>query len=203
MLHLLIALIGIAAPPSPQQNIPIMWEGSIICSSVLVDEFHVLTAAHCIQDPLMDVMCGTVMTPGLVVRFDERNDLAEFELVESCGQPITPVAKVNPKRGDKAYTLGCPAGICGRLSVGIVSGYSSISAGIFAHQVLVTDAMAWFGNSGGGLFDDEGQVIGICSTGEPHSRPDGSFAVLYTQYIPASTIQKFLVTKENVFGDNK
>lgn len=190
MLHILLASLSVLAAPSPQQNVPIMYEDSVICSAVLLDSTHVLTAAHCIQESTtMDLMCGSMMTPGLVIRFDKSIDLAEFELVEPCNQPVSPVAKTNPARGDKVYTLGCPAGICGRITVGVVSGYASIHE----HQVLSTDATAFFGNSGGGLFNDSGEVVGICSTVEPHSA--NGIQVLFTQYIPASTILRFLESK--------
>lgn len=185
----LLALL-LAVAPNPQTNIPVTYDGQIICSSVLLDSTHVLTAAHCIQESLtMDVMCGTTLTPGLVIRFDKSVDLAEFELVEPCGQPASAVASANPSRGEKVYTLGCPAGICGRITAGVVAGYAAVNE----HQVVVTDATAFFGNSGGGLFNDSGEVVGICSTVEPHTA--NGIQVLFTQYIPASIIQRFLQSK--------
>lgn len=61
-----------------------------------------------------------------------------------------------PKIGDEVYVLGHPLGRDYNLSRGIVSNLDR-------PFVMGIDALMTFGNSGGGVFNTKGELIGICS----------------------------------------
>lgn len=177
-------------PPSVQQNIPILTpENQVKCSAVLISENFVLSANHCVKTDIVEkVMCGSNFTTATVIKTDPENDLAVLELALPCGQPVTTLASKNPEQGSDVFTLGCPGRECGKISKGVVTSYSVANG----HLVLETDAKIWFGSSGGGLFDDQNHLIGICSSASRMARSDGSYEVIYGQYIPISSILKFL-----------
>jgi hypothetical protein len=69
---------------------------------------------------------------------------------------IIKLAEISPKIGDDVYVLGHPLGIQYNLSRGIVSNLNRPFA-------IMVDALMTFGNSGGGVFNEKGELIGICS----------------------------------------
>ena len=65
-------------------------------------------------------------------------------------------ARIRPRRlgvGESVWVVGCPIGICGEVTTGIVTNY--------ADELYHVDARAIPGNSGGPVFDDRGRVIGL------------------------------------------
>lgn len=59
--------------------------------------------------------------------------------------------------GEQVYAIGNPKGSIKSITTGIVSNKRKVKGGLW----LQTDATISFGSSGGGLFDDEGRLIGI------------------------------------------
>lgn len=65
------------------------------------------------------------------------------------------------KRGESVYILGHPRGATFAVSRGIVSG-RSIVAGHFGYiSLLITDAIAYRGNSGSVVVDEQGEIRGV------------------------------------------
>ena len=62
--------------------------------------------------------------------------------------------------GDEVYAIGAPHGLALSLSRGIISQLRSVG-GKNAAPVIQTDATVLRGSSGGGLFDQQGELIGI------------------------------------------
>jgi S1-C subfamily serine protease len=84
--------------------------------------------------------------------------------------------------GRTVYTIGAPHGLELTLSRGIISGLRDSGRG---YRVVQTDAAIAPGSSGGGLFDDNGELVGITIGGIP----DGNslnFAV------PANYVRRML-----------
>jgi len=69
---------------------------------------------------------------------------------------VIKIADNLPKIGDEIYVLGHPLGRQYNLSKGIVSNLDR-------SFVMGVDALMTFGNSGGGVFNTKGELIGICS----------------------------------------
>jgi len=69
----------------------------------------------------------------------------------------------NLKIGDEIYIVGCPFGyeMAWTLTKGIISGLNR-DIDFFGEGLLLQgDAASWPGNSGGGVFDSKGSLIGI------------------------------------------
>lgn len=191
----------LSRPPSPDQALPLMSpELDVRCSSVLLDATHVLTAAHCIKEPVVMVSCAGRFLPATVIKYSQEAELAELELQEACDQRFTKVASSNPVQGTQVQAIGCPLGKCGRITQGVVSDYGAS----MGHAVLITDTPTWFGNSGGGLYNMRGELVGIASQISCDFRPfsmggatvPGQYCLGY--FIPAVSIKAFLDSAETI-----
>jgi len=97
---------------------------------------------------------GMVIFAGEVIKTDIDNDLALVKtFVVDNNLEVVTLAKNEPKRGDTVYTVGNPLGIPRNISKGILS--NKIDG------FYITDALTTFGNSGGGLFNRDGELIGV------------------------------------------
>jgi len=88
-----------------------------------------------------------------VVKFDKEKDLALLKtfMVDKDLEAIS-IAKNEPQKGDIVYSIGTPLGW-----------HRTISKGILANKIegyYVTDNSITFGNSGGGLYNESGELIG-------------------------------------------
>lgn len=80
------------------------------------------------------------------------------------GSRLVPVHKYrfysDIRIGEKVYSLGSPGGYENTFSEGMVSGKRILDG----HKFIQTTAAIFPGSSGGGLFDTQGQLIGITSS---------------------------------------
>lgn len=100
-----------------------------------------------------------------VKKLDEAHDLAL--LTTFAGTPphaIAELAKYTPAVGEPITVVGHPAGMAWTFLPGTVSGYRDIVPGAADLQgpFLQIASPAWHGNSGGGAFNSDGELIGIC-----------------------------------------
>ena len=146
-------------------------------SGVLIsNDGKVLTAAHVVQTA--DVACvefpdGQVII-ARVIGSDVRSDVALLQLKE-MPKGVAPVTLGDSDKvevGDQIFVIGAPYGISQTLSFGHLSGrhrLPSINESATLVEFLQTDAAINGGNSGGPMFDMEGNVIGIVSTIMSHA----------------------------------
>jgi len=84
-------------------------------------------------------------------------------IISAQTMKLHPIAVVRPYDdiavGEKVYTIGNPSGLVGTLSEGIVSGLRN-QKGV---RYVQTSAPISPGSSGGGLFDERGNLLGITS----------------------------------------
>jgi S1-C subfamily serine protease len=141
-------------------------------SGVLVDTSGViLTAAHVVQaaeEIRVHFADGTVKTAH--VRASEpAADVAAIQLDEPPA-PGTPAPLGDSDRvevGDAIFIVGAPLGISYTLTFGHVSARrrgSQIWGAFSTAELLQTDAVINQGNSGGPMFNTDGEVIGIVSS---------------------------------------
>jgi hypothetical protein len=118
----------------------------------ILSNYHVITFAHKI---LVQMKSGT-QTLAAVVFGDSERDLAVLRTAESLGSRSAEFADA-PKVGQRVYAIGAPKGFGWTLSDGLVSGLREHGGG----QLIQTTAPISAGSSGGGLFDENGKLVGI------------------------------------------
>ena len=159
--------------PSPDEPMSIV-DG--LGSGVLIStDGKVLTAAHVVQTA--DVACvefpdGQEIT-ARVIGSDVQSDVALLQLKE-VPKGVTPATLGDSDKvevGDQIFVIGAPYGISQTLSVGHLSGRHRLNRTNQSTSVefLQTDAAINTGNSGGPMFDMQGNVIGIVSSIMSHS----------------------------------
>ena len=145
-------------------------------SGVLIsNDGKILTAAHVVQtaDVASVEFPDGQEIPARVVGSDVQSDLALLQLKE-MPKDVAPAMLGDSDKvevGDQIFVIGAPYGISQTLSVGHLSGRHRLNRNNQSTSVefLQTDAAINTGNSGGPMFDMEGNVIGIVSTIMSHS----------------------------------
>jgi S1-C subfamily serine protease len=146
-------------------------DGSGLGSGVLISQSgRILTAAHVVEaaDRVRIRFAGGAIVPARVVAADPLADLA---LLEATQVPQDAVAarigdSDKVEVADQVFVVGAPYGISETLSVGYVSARRAVrsepgdSASV---ELFQTDASIGPGNSGGPMFNMQGEVIGIVS----------------------------------------
>ena len=127
-------------------------------SGLIVTNNHVIEGADEITANFND---GTKLTATLVGH-DEKTDLALLKV--KSDKPLTSVKFGDSGKmrvGDWVMAIGNPFGLGGTVTLGIVSARNrDINSGPY-DNFIQTDASINRGNSGGPLFDMDGEVIGI------------------------------------------
>lgn len=129
---------------------------------VMFDNMTLVTNYHVIEDATMivaDSDDGYQYFITKVLIADEKKDIAILQfMTPTVMQPLTPSEKT-PRRGENVVAIGSPIGLKNTVSMGNVS------------SVYTEDDVSWIqftaaisnGSSGGALFNDDGEVIGITS----------------------------------------
>lgn len=152
------------------------------CTGVWVSHNEIMTAAHCVAvddfgflSPvgekvhyiIQKEVVGLFKEPAAmhlseVSYFHNGHDLAILKAAEA-GIPSHPVASLAtelPGVGEAVHIVGHPKGLYWTFSNGVISTYREES---IIGPVIQINGTVWFGNSGGGVFDNAGNLIGICS----------------------------------------
>ena len=145
-------------------------------SGVLIsNDGKVLTAAHVVQtaDVAMVEFSDGQAIIARVIGSDVQSDVALLQLKE-MPKGVTPATLGDSDKvevGDQVFVIGAPYGISQTLSVGHLSGRHRLNRNDQSTSVefLQTDAAINTGNSGGPMFDMQGNVIGIVSSMMSHS----------------------------------
>lgn len=200
-----------AAPSSPpprsdvsdlvSKTVALVEDGDAYCTGVWVGQSTIVTAAHCVvrsDEPLRafvtrDDVFGPVdlhvrsplrARPALVSAVDEEHDLA---LLIAPLPPAHGVARVvlDTRAGVHVRTMGHPLGLWFSYSSGEVAGVRLFDPRDEGAERVWVQATAPIspGNSGGGLFDDEGALVGIASGSFPRGQTVNLF--VHPQYIDA------------------
>ncbi|KKL91732.1 hypothetical protein LCGC14_1891750 [marine sediment metagenome] len=141
---------------------PIKWSGS----GVIVSENGVIvTAGHVVKDA---VEIKIILSDGRgykAVSFEYENttDLGIIK-IPANGLPIISLGDSNKQiLGNSIFTIGCPFGetLFNTVTVGVISGLKRDISFFGEKLLLQIDAATAPGKSGGGVFDMEGNLIGI------------------------------------------
>src|SRR5476651_1457977 len=147
--------------PNTPRHVTSLGSGFIIDSSgYIVTNNHVIEDSDQITVSLQD---GTQL-PARVIGRDTKTDLALLKVAPKKPLPATHFGDSEKARiGDWVIAIGDPFGIGSTVTAGIISARNrNINAGPY-DDFIQTDAPINKGNSGGPLFDMDGNVIGINS----------------------------------------
>ncbi len=141
-------------------------------SGVLVSgDCHILTAAHVVNGST-DIMVKTQdgkLRKATVLFSEPTADIAllKLEIPDKTLYHATMGDSDNLAVGQNIYAIGSPYGMENSFSSGIISafrGFDKIYDGSVKVEFLQTDAAINSGNSGGPLFNSQGEVVGIASS---------------------------------------
>lgn len=162
------------------------------CAGVWISLTQIMTANHCTQAEIlpglrlpMDYRWVATLEQydanhpmkAKVTSRDEARDIAVLQV-----EVIFPHAYAEFRRGEvpvgeEVYVCGQPWGdlsLPWTVTRGIVSGIRPDFRDLKG-EILQTDAVIWYGNSGGGMFDHEGRLVGISSEIDVRSKKYGFF----------------------------
>jgi len=187
---------GMDVPQSPSGTQVSM---SGMGSGVLISpDGKILTAAHVVETASAilvrfqsgEAMKATVLSsePGLdvaVLQLDHPPKDARFvaSLGDADGVSV----------GDQVFVVGAPLGMSHTLTVGYISGRrktNAVFSGVSATEYFQTDAAINQGNSGGPLFNMEGEVIGIVSHILSHSGGSEGIGFAVTSEMARQLLEK-------------
>ncbi|HEY3637207.1 MAG TPA: DegQ family serine endoprotease [Rhizomicrobium sp.] len=154
-------------------------------SGLVVTDNHVIDGADQISVTLND---GTVL-PATLVGHDDKTDLALLRVHPKSPLPAAHFADSDKARvGDWVIAIGNPFGLGSSVTAGIISARNrDIAAGPY-DDFIQTDAPINRGNSGGPLFDMNGDVVGVATA--IFSPSGGSVGVGFA--IPANLVQEVI-----------
>ena len=114
-----------------------------------------------------------------LVAADEASDRC---VIESEGPDLEPVAGVRPFSdlavGERVFAIGAPRALERTLTEGLVSGLRTGPG----RNMIQTSAPLSPGSSGGGLFDDRGNLLGITTLASLPGSQNLNFAIAASDY---------------------
>lgn len=168
--------------PKRQRKVSSLGSGFVIdASGIVITNNHVIAEA---DEIIVNFADGTKLKAELLGR-DEKVDLAVLRV-----KPKAPLKAVNFGDSDKTrvgewvIAIGNPFGLGGSVTVGVVSARNRNIESSLYDDFIQTDAAINRGNSGGPLFNLQGEVIGINTA--IFSQTGGSIGIGFA--IPANTV---------------
>lgn len=134
---------------------------------VVTTEGHVVTNYHVVEGASdVQVLWQGQYLSAEIVGVDELTDLAVLRVTEDVALPAVQMGDPADVRvGDWAIVIGNPLGkqFADTVTVGVISALNRELEGSSIVKMLQTDAAINSGNSGGGMFNTRGELIGIPS----------------------------------------
>lgn len=142
-------------------------------SGVVVSKGYVVTNYHVIENSTrLTVVAGEKEYDAELVAYDELKDVAVLHAKDLPLEPVTMGDSDKLVIGDWAIAIGNPVSLPGTTTVGVISSparkiITNNSTDMYGKRtnhystMIQTDAAINSGNSGGGLFNTNGELIGI------------------------------------------
>ena len=161
---------ALAQPNPSQAKYEVSTSDSLGSGALISQEGRILTAAHVVDraTEIEVIFADGSKTSGHVVWVDALIDLAMIQAahVPSKIKPLALAKSGDYNIGEQVVVIGAPYGVSHSLSVGYLSGIrdrEQIPGSTLIPRFLQTDAAINKGNSGGPMFNLDGEIIGIVS----------------------------------------
>jgi len=157
--------------------------GTIIHNGV-GQRMFILTAAHVVaavqgnkKKTCVSTAYDSILRPVGVYKIDPKIDLALLygKKKETKKGPAVKISLYAPNIGDSVRVIGTPLGSDRTVTDGIVSNFETME-GIDLYR---TTAATYYGNSGGGMFNSKGELIGVA-----HAILEARRTMFTTQVVP-------------------
>ncbi|MEO8401690.1 MAG: S1C family serine protease [Gammaproteobacteria bacterium] len=162
-------------------------KGVALGSAVAIDKNILATNCHvALTGTYLVVYINDTRKRGELYYYDQRNDLC---LVKIPGIVFTPVnirQSSTVSIGEEVFAIGNPKGYEKTISRGIISNKFTFKNTV----ILQTDAAISPGSSGGGLFDENGNLIGITFLKDESKGSEGLGFAIPTEFILAAMEQE-------------
>jgi hypothetical protein len=150
-------------------------ENIVLGSGVAVSDRLLLTNCHVVMDhPVIRIVRDEQVGEATLVGGDRHTDRC---ILKSKDHPLVPVPGVRAYKdlavGERVFAVGTPHALERTLSEGLVSGLRQ-HMGV---DMVQTTAPLSPGSSGGGLFDDRGNLIGITTLASIYGAQNLNFAI--------------------------
>ncbi|OQA32190.1 MAG: putative serine protease HhoA precursor [Betaproteobacteria bacterium ADurb.Bin341] len=126
----------------------------VIAPETLITNCHVLRKAARITLTFENISIG-----GTLEMWDTVRDLCQIRAKNLTSPPVKQGSSSNLQVGQSVYTIGNPKGLELTLGAGLISSLRKNNKSQL--ELIQTSAPISPGSSGGGLFDDQGRLIGI------------------------------------------
>jgi len=150
-------------------------------SAVAVTDHMVLTNCHVVAGrPQIEVSQDGAGSRAKLVYGDPAGDRCFLQVDGMVLHPVQGVRHAEDLRvGETVYSVGTPSGLERSFGQGLITGLRQWE-GI---RVVQTSAPTWYGSSGGGLFDERGNLVGI-TTAIAANMPNTAFAIVGEDFWP-------------------
>ena len=181
-------------------------------SGVVVAQGYVLTNYHVIEDATrLEVVIDEQTYPAQLMGTEEATDLAVLYVEGLNVEPVVLGDSDMLQIGDWAICIGNPLGFTGTTTVGVISalnrevtGSATDAYGKRATNLMIqTDAAINAGNSGGGMFNVVGELIGIPTLKYSSSGSSGSSIEGIGMAIPVNVAKPLIEDMINGKGNVK
>ena len=183
-----------------EYNVTVIYPNTGSCGGTVVESIPeatlVLTAAHCVLNKEAKTMKYGFIEFNDNGRYrvevqaiNRQQDLALLVVTDPIEtKEAASLSLINPQTGDHVWVIGNGAGIEDLMSDGIIGKADVMHIYFKKQHCMIIDASAAFGNSGGGVFNDDNELIGVLSTNGPQHPVDGE----WNYAIHLDEIKKFL-----------
>ncbi|REK75709.1 trypsin-like peptidase domain-containing protein [Paenibacillus paeoniae] len=159
------------------ESVVMIMTNKALGSGVVIGEDLILTNYHVISDATSaianSIYYDDFKVKG-VVAYDKKADLAILRTEEPMDLlPVELSYSYLARKGDRVYAIGSPLGFMNTVSTGLISGHH-YESGV---SYIQTNAQMDHGSSGGALFNEYGELVGITTSGMDNSLADIGFAV--------------------------
>jgi S1-C subfamily serine protease len=149
-------------------------------SAIAVAPHLLLTNCHVVKDrPIIKLWQDGTRGNAKLVAGDEATDRCILRTDDLTLHPITGVRTVSSLAiGERVYAIGAPITLERTLSEGLISGIRHDDS----RTLVQTSAPISPGSSGGGLFDDRGNLVGITTLASRSGAQNLNFAIAASEF---------------------